>query len=90
MKLSIGILLHILQICTSYFVPGFLQIFCQILVIFDHFVKQDADKSNVMNWGDDQLSATPPNDGLIDCQWNFPKFFYTYCRCAPPILFLGF
>ena len=50
---------------------------------FLDFVKQ-AEKGG--GWA---LSATPPK-WLNRFQWNFPKFFYTYCRCAPPILFSGF
>ena len=41
------------------------------------------------NWREGALSATPPK-WLNRFQWNFPEFFYTYCRCAPPILFWGF
>ena len=59
------------------------KIFCQILVIFG--LCQTSWKGG----GGWALSATPPK-WLNRFQWNFPKFFYTYCRCAPPILFLGF
>ena len=39
--------------------------------------------------GGGALSATPPK-WLNGFQWNFPEFFYTYCRFGPPILFWFF
>ena len=60
----------------------FFKIVCQILVIFG--LCQTSWKGG--GWA---LSATPPK-WLNRFQWNFPKFFYTYCRCAPLILFLDY
>ena len=76
MKTS-GILLHILQICTSYFIHLY-------LIIFNFFAFP------LFQWnfyarlqGVTHLVSTTPPKSVGGFQWKFQTFFYIHWRCTP-------
>ena len=76
MKTS-GILLHILQICTSYFIHLYLIIFNFFafpLFQWNFYVKTS---------GGTHLVSTIPPKSVGGFQWKFQTFFYIHWRCTP-------
>jgi hypothetical protein len=76
MKTS-GILLHILQICTSYFIHLY-------LIIFNFFAFP------LFQWnfyaktsGGTHLVSTTPPKSVGGFQWKFQTFFYIHWICTP-------